>query len=189
MNNIRLSRHIQSSRGAALITALMILLVLTIIGISALRTSSLQETIVGNLRDQDLAFQAAESAIIDAEDKLDKFINPPQANSSGTKGIYTRDSSTVGGLNYNWANSAANTSIWDNDVATEFGVKNTKEISEVNADPMYVIQEEIFAPNDLDPETRAQGLGRFTYKITSRGEGKADTTVTLVQETFAKQYR
>lgn len=188
-----LNRHPQTSitqsKGAALITALLILLVLTIIGISALRTSSLQETIVGNMRDQDLAFQATESAVTEAELNFSTYRDPPLATPSASQGIYTKTSGTVGGATYDWANSASDTAVWTTGVATEFGTSGTQDLAEVNADPMYVVQEELFTPDDLNPETRAQGLGRFTYKITARGEGKADTTVILLQETYAKRYK
>ena len=49
--------------GAALFISLVILLVLTIIGLSAARRSTLQETMASNLHIRNLAFNAAESAI------------------------------------------------------------------------------------------------------------------------------
>ncbi len=49
--------------GAALFVSLVILLVLTIIGLSAARRSTLQEKMASNLHVKNLAFNAAESAI------------------------------------------------------------------------------------------------------------------------------
>jgi len=54
-------------RGAALITALMILLIMTLLGITAITTSSLEQKMAGNMRDQYMAQQAGDSIIRDAE--------------------------------------------------------------------------------------------------------------------------
>jgi len=50
-------------RGITLIMSLLFLLLLTILGVTAINMSTLQEKMSGNLRDQDVAFQAAESAL------------------------------------------------------------------------------------------------------------------------------
>ncbi|CDM41973.1 type IV pilus assembly protein PilX [Ectopseudomonas oleovorans] len=49
--------------GAILIVALIMLLLVTIIGLASMRGTSLQERMAGNLRDQELALQAAEAAL------------------------------------------------------------------------------------------------------------------------------
>ncbi len=53
--------------GAALITGLIFIVVLSMIGITAARMSTLEERMSGNLRDRSLAMQAAERALRDAE--------------------------------------------------------------------------------------------------------------------------
>ncbi len=50
-------------RGMALIMALVILLILTILGVTAMTTSSLEEKMSGNIQEQTKAFEAAESGI------------------------------------------------------------------------------------------------------------------------------
>lgn len=52
-----------SQRGAILIVALIMLLLVTVIGIASMRDTSLQERMAGNLRDQELALQSAEAAL------------------------------------------------------------------------------------------------------------------------------
>ena len=54
-------------KGAALISSLIFLTVLTILGMSTLGTSLLESRMAGNLRDRNLAFQAAEMGLRDAE--------------------------------------------------------------------------------------------------------------------------
>ncbi|MCX7100437.1 MAG: PilX N-terminal domain-containing pilus assembly protein, partial [Methylobacter sp.] len=62
---ILLGKAINQS-GAVLIISLIMLLLLTLIGTTAMQTSTLEEKMAGNLRDRDIAFQAAESALRDA---------------------------------------------------------------------------------------------------------------------------
>lgn len=54
-------------RGAVLLIALIMLLLLTIIGMAGMRDTNMQEKMAGNLRDQNLAFQAAEAGLRFAE--------------------------------------------------------------------------------------------------------------------------
>ncbi len=54
---------INRQHGAALFTGLMMLLVLTLIGISAMRGTTLQEKMAGNLRESAIAFQRAENVV------------------------------------------------------------------------------------------------------------------------------
>lgn len=53
-------------RGTALIMSLVILLILTILGISAMGTATLEERMSGNTQEATKAFQAAESGLNDA---------------------------------------------------------------------------------------------------------------------------
>jgi Tfp pilus assembly protein PilX len=53
--------------GAALITSLIFLTILTILGMSTLGTALLESRMAGNSRDRNLAFQAAEMGLRDAE--------------------------------------------------------------------------------------------------------------------------
>jgi type IV pilus assembly protein PilX len=50
-------------QGAALIIGLIILVVLTLIGVQAMRSSIVQERMAGNMRERNVAFQAAEAAL------------------------------------------------------------------------------------------------------------------------------
>lgn len=56
--------------GAALITGLIFLVVMTIIVIAALRSATLEERMAANARNRQLALQAAEAALRDAEGML-----------------------------------------------------------------------------------------------------------------------
>jgi len=53
--------------GVALIISLVMLLLLTMITVTALQVTSLEEKMAGNMQEQNVAFQAAESALREAE--------------------------------------------------------------------------------------------------------------------------
>lgn len=70
-------------RGVALFLALVVLLIITILGVSALQTTTLGERMAANARDRDMAFQAAEAALLDAERYLQNATLNPFGNAGG----------------------------------------------------------------------------------------------------------
>jgi type IV pilus assembly protein PilX len=60
----------KSQKGAALFVSLMMLLLVTILGVTGVRLVSLEEKMAGNSYDRNIAFQAAESALREAEEAL-----------------------------------------------------------------------------------------------------------------------
>lgn len=75
--------------GAALIVSLVMLLVLTLLGVTAMQSTTVEERLSGNLRDRNQAFQSAEAALREAErlviSRPDLFNNPDP-----TDGIFVR---------------------------------------------------------------------------------------------------
>jgi len=58
-----IQRGQRRQRGATLIIALVMLVLVTIVGIAMIRSSTMDEKMAGNARDRDKAFQAAEAAV------------------------------------------------------------------------------------------------------------------------------
>jgi type IV pilus assembly protein PilX len=54
-------------RGAALLTVLLLLLIMTLLGLASLRSGLLEERMSGNLLDRGVSFQTAEAALREAE--------------------------------------------------------------------------------------------------------------------------
>ena len=61
--------------GATLAISLVLLTIATLVGIVAMQGTTLQEKMAGNLRDSNLAFQAAESALAAGETAMREFYN------------------------------------------------------------------------------------------------------------------
>jgi len=64
------NNSLRSQRGSVLVMSMMMLLVLTLIGVTAMQLSNRQEKLSGNTRSLDLAFQAAEAAVRGGESAL-----------------------------------------------------------------------------------------------------------------------
>lgn len=69
MNDARLLA-MRTQRGASLLISLIFLLIMAMLGVAVANVTTLQERMAGNTRDRDLALQAAEVALLDAEDRL-----------------------------------------------------------------------------------------------------------------------
>ena len=169
--------------GAALIVSLVILVLMTLLGLSSIRTSALEEKMATNLRDQELAFQAAEIALRDAEKRISGFSAEP---------IATQD-----GSNENiWVNNAIdptpnNATPWwfeRDDSWWESNGVSSVDVANVATAPRYIIEKLIF-----DKDTAAMGTGnpvegQIYYRVTARGTGGSNQARVLLQSTVVKRY-
>lgn len=62
-SDLNSSGRFRTQTGAVLIVGLIMVLLMTIIGLAAIRGSGMQELMAGNMRDRNLAFQAAEAGL------------------------------------------------------------------------------------------------------------------------------
>ena len=65
-----LQRSIKNQNGSVLIVSLVILLLLMILGLTAMQSTTLEEKMSGNISERNTAFQAAEAALRDAETEI-----------------------------------------------------------------------------------------------------------------------
>jgi type IV pilus assembly protein PilX len=92
------SSHLAINRkgqvGVVLVISLIMLLLLTIIGLSGMQTTVLEEKMTGNSRDQNLAFQSAEAALRAGETKIESLWNVGNGSiqifCNGTAGLFSR---------------------------------------------------------------------------------------------------
>ncbi len=161
--------------GVALIVSLIFLVMLTLIAVTAMRSTSLQERMAGNTRDHMLAFQAAEAALQAAEITLGACTPP-----SGT-GIY---------LVPNTSPAAAYTSTqdWDNYPWGTSAVNLAGALYGVKQQPQYVIERlTTTAPgggNQIVNIAFGPHTGSGYYRITSRGTGGTANAAVVLQEIF-----
>ena len=98
-----------NQNGAALIVGLVILIVLSLLGITGMKSSILEEKMAGNLRNQTLAFQTSESCLTRAMNTPDGFT----INISETR-VFDNDNYQVIGFGSNQSNYHATSKLRTN---------------------------------------------------------------------------
>ena len=165
--------------GVALFISLVLLLVLTIIGVSSVQTTSLEVRMSRNEHDTLLAFQAAESALRDAENNLLGITSTAPFNNTG--GLYQVADM---GDPENWDSTA----VWGG------GSSVVGEALDGTVEPPRYIVEYIGpvlrdenAHQQDDPYSAAATVDRVEmFRITARGVGGTPNAQVLLQSTYGR---
>lgn len=165
-------------RGAILVTSLLLLLVLTILGVAMMKMTNMQERMAGNTRDLNLALQASEAALRDAETRI--FALPAGWDTfTATAGCiycqkYWLPVDIDDPARFDWPANAQ-----------EFGANGTKEFTNLPEDPRFVVEDAGWVGDTiLTDETE----GRRFFTITARSTGATGQTNTVLQSTFARRF-
>lgn len=173
--NMYTHHSLQHQSGAVLVVSLIMLLLLTIIGVTGVQSTSLEEKMAGNLRDKNLAFQAAESALNAAEKSLVPPAALPAFVAAGTGGFYTVNPTP------NLSDSEiVKYSFWTtNPVATSLVAGLGNDI----VAPKYIIQE----MGAIDCPGAAVGSGGCaSYRITVRATGGSTNAAVILQSIYVR---
>ena len=84
-------RPLNRERGAVLVVSLIMLLVVTLIAVSSMQGTVMEEKMAGNTRDRNLAFQTAETALREAERYVESLAS--MGGFVGSGGLYGRTDS------------------------------------------------------------------------------------------------
>ena len=173
-----------SQNGAALITGLIFLVVLTWISLSPIKSTSLEERMAGNARDQDVAFQAAEAGVRDAMSLFGTGLPSASGFVVGcAAGLCENDPTTPV-----WTTITANNDWTSSKTRAYSGAPLTIDGStQVATQPRYIIE---FIPGG-PPSGESASVGggssspmTTSYRITARGWGLTNQTQATVQATF-----
>lgn len=165
---------VHAQRGISLFLVMTFLVILSILGVTAIQGSGLSARIAGNEADRTLAFQAAESALRDAEKDIRGVcttscrttpISPETADIFGTTcalGLCLPSTTTtpVWEVKENWTTT--------NRAATLGQFTGTPTLPVVSQQPRYLI--EYFKVGES-----------FIYRVTATGYGARDTTQVTLQ--------
>ena len=188
-------------RGMVLITSLIILLVLTLLGLASIQNTNMEERMAGNLRAENVAFQAAEAALRGGEACLvaqvarptvDENLGPSSA--CGSPGFRVRllddpetaVSASDAGLYWetwsatDWTDPYADTY----DHALAFAVNQNLPTA-----PRLVIEE-----RDIEQESLVIGqqqdfaAGRWFYQVTAHATDASGRGDVILRSTFARRF-
>jgi type IV pilus assembly protein PilX len=167
--------------GAVLVISLLILLIMTLIGVTAMSTTSLEEKMAGNMRDKNTALQASEASLEDGELWLASLgSKPAETTACGAPPCDVWTLNTLPDL------SSQSQSWWQSN-AREYGTAGSKDLSEVTTDPYYVIEAQAVVRDNLDSGQNPP-TGRNFYRVTARGTGGTDDAQVVLQSTFVKRF-
>lgn len=177
--------NIRSQRGVSLVIALMFLIVLTVLGLVAVRSSTVQERMAGNDRDRAIAFEAAEAALRDAErDVRANLTSADPFDAACTDGLCLP--STV--ATANWDSIA-----WSGGTSRIYGVNSgagAYPIAVANP-PRYIVEllqdVQAGAGSSLGGNIRSSTGNATPFRITARGWGRRPGTQVELQSVFLKE--
>jgi type IV pilus assembly protein PilX len=161
-----------AQRGAVLVTSLLLLLVITIIGVTVMQMSRMQERMAGNARDVNLAFQAGESALRAAEAKVLAFAATPVTCAAAPCDVFERK--VLPPLN-------SQTKTWWQNTAQDYS--NVAQSEVLNEDPRYVVEQFGWIRNSWDITDTS---GRDVYAISARSTGGSGRAEVVLQTTYAR---
>lgn len=176
-NKINLSSNRQQS-GAVLIVSLILLLVLTMGVLSANRDVVVQEKATAAVRESNVVFQIAESALIEAESTIDGLALA-SFDAAGTKGLYDEGK---GPSNY------LADDVWKDDVSIK--ATNLKDGYSARYFIEYMGQMAI-EPDDINLEVKNNYNQQDAlpivdvFRVVVRAEGDNGTPVRLVSGFFS----
>ena len=170
--------QIRSQRGAVLIVALVLLLVLTLLGTAGIQDTAMEERMAGNFRDHSAAMQAAETALRTGELDLGSSttFGGLTFTAAGTSGLYD-----VEPLTHSVDPESA--SNWTTVNATVLDKANTL----IDADPDYYIEKlpEIALPgSDLTVGFQDTAPPVQFYRVTGKGYGISPNSEVILQSTY-----
>lgn len=169
-------KYQRPQRGSTLIICLVFLLILTMIGISSIQNSTLQEQMAGSARDSNSAFQAAESALRKGEEYLEQATLGAFSGSNGRYTICSDPANTAAEcVPPNWSDKASS------------GWVNQSGVANVDAQPQYIIEKyplivDVNAPIAADEVPVTIDM----YRVTARGYGVSGNSMVVLQSAFRR---
>jgi len=175
--------------GAVLVMSLLMLFVLTLIGVSSISTTTMEEKMSGNARNRHIALQSAETAIKIAEKFITDSVNNPVGQFANSGGLYSlgQGPSSKNAIDYSWwyttgyaktTNARVEPSVSNSDLKynPEYTIEYIGETTQVEATDI-----------EISSEPGGSQGGIHTFRITARGTGITKNSVVVIQSHFGKR--
>jgi type IV pilus assembly protein PilX len=184
----------KTSSGFVLITGLLFLLVITILGVSAVSTVTLQERMASNLREKGRANEATNAAVRNGESWILNRLNYPSP--------YTDTMTPPSGpMPTVWGNGVPSAllskgyeddALW-NDASVSPQQPTLPSGAGVESNPEFFLEEGVVRNLGGSLTPASQGGTRtqsyiYYYRVTARGVGGNNTAVSVHQSMYGKIY-
>jgi len=178
--------YYSKQRGIALLVAMVLLLIMSLLGVASMRGTILEERMAGNWRDQNIALQAAEAALREGESFFETSFSPPALSDFPCSG-----SCTI--FSYNEADPIANFLLRNNgSEITQWRTSATSYSGTITGSaeaPQYLIEQRAYVRDHLGTGFGvASETGRHMYQVTARGVGQTPQGVRIFQSLHAKRF-
>jgi type IV pilus assembly protein PilX len=187
--HVNVTRHRQS--GFSLITILMMMVVLVSLALAGMNSSLVQERMAGNARDRNIALQAAEAALRDAEADIEANLTVTSAfDAACTGGLCLPPSMTSASptseplwKTIDWRASAGKSRAYGH-------ATSATTLPGVSAAPRYIVE---LLPVLPPVSGQSASLGNSdedaaqAFRISVRATGLRDSTVVVLQSTYIKR--
>ena len=151
----------RAQRGVVLIVALIMLVLITVVSLTAIRSTTTDERLAGNARDRDKAFQAAEAAVRSCLAPLDS------------------DTPALGSFTVLTPAAAGATPVWE--VAANWSSGNSYAVTSLGTAAAAGLQ--------AQPRCMVERLNATpaSYRVTGRAVGASADTVVMLQATISAE--
>jgi len=168
----------QKQLGMALVISLILLVILTMLGLSSIQGTMTEIAMSGNLRESDLSFQASEVGLISAEEYIENSISKTVYDN--LNGLYSKASVDPDYFDdTNWASvQISSASISDVYLKPKFIIKYLGDRS----------QNEVATVNIGGYGSAQPGKIVSNFRSTSRGYGQTSRSTTMIQSYFGKEF-
>jgi type IV pilus assembly protein PilX len=170
-------------KGAVLVVSLIMLLIMTLIGLSSMQSTTLEEKMAGNYRDQNIAFQAAESTLREGEGWIAALTEEPLlsvADCSANCDVW--DVNTL--LSALSASSYMDETLWGDPLARTA----TNTIPGVAASPEFFIEFQQYKRDSLNLGQQGDMSVRIYYGVVAKGVGGRDSTQAVLQSSYTRRF-
>jgi len=168
----------QAQSGVVLVVSLIMLLLLTLIGVTGMQVSGLEEKMAGNNKDKNVAFQAAETALRGGEERIDTVVAITAFD--GTNSLLSEDDPLP---------NFANNSTWDSAAIFFSGIE------EIASEPRYYIKYITTGADGSGASINNDAYGQSNsgskvsyFSVTSRGTGGLDTSQVFLRSYYGKRF-
>jgi type IV pilus assembly protein PilX len=165
VSTISVTSMARGQGGAVLIVSLIFLLLMTLVGVASMQGTTLQERMAGNMRDRDLALQAAEAALRAGEAWIEVASNKSTADSATPL-----EELIASGLLRDWDGSTPSGTL----------AGFTPELA---TNPVFYVQP---SQQVIYGVTATSMTVEDFYPVTARGVGSTGTSIVILQTMFKR---
>ena len=172
-------RNASDQAGMVLIVSLLILITLTILGLTAMQSSRTEMSMAGNQRELGITFSATEAGLSSAQTYIDNSISTTIYNDP-SQGLYDR---------LDLDPDYRNPTTWDNSQTAAIGLPHVVE------QPKFIIkylgersQNEVAAVNIGGYGSSQPGITVSNFRITARAAGQTGRATRQLQAYYGKEF-